>query len=88
MITSSNSRSSSSQQLQVGSNKARALYAKQGSSACLLLQNTAQTNSSAAHAAGSLIPSPNLTKSGSKSSVRIYVGLSLFDMYKVVYQLI
>ena len=65
-----NSRSSSSQQLQVGSassvsstsNKARAMYAKQGS-ACLLLQN-AQVNSS-----GSLIPTPNLTKTGSKNSV-------------------
>jgi len=74
-----NSRSSSSQQLQVGSassvsshsNKARAMYAKQGS-ACLLLQN-AQVNSS-----GSLIPTPNLTKTGSKSSLaKPAVGSSL-----------
>ena len=64
VITSPNSRSASSQQLQVGSNKARALYAKQGSAA-LLMQN-AQANSS-----GSLIPTtPSLlAKTASKPSV-------------------
>ena len=56
------------------------MYAKQGS-ACLLLQN-AQTNSS-----GSLIPTPNLTKTGSKSSV-CNVIIIFFDDLTELSQLI